>query len=106
MGFEMVNGFIDHLYTRLVITLNVAPPLITTIKKLSRHPLSLFQFTISSPAVPRQRLLTVEILQLYMLKSSLHRTKVEVALGLRFTPSQFVLAPSPLRLTIGDIFFN
>jgi hypothetical protein len=28
---------------------------------------------VSSPAVPRQRLLTVEIIQLHQLKSSLHR---------------------------------
>jgi hypothetical protein len=38
-----------------------------------RWKLSLFQHVVSSPAVPWQRLLTVEILQLRALKSSLHR---------------------------------
>jgi hypothetical protein len=53
----------DHLYTQdselQVIT---APPLIT-VRKLQQHPLSLFQPLISSPAVPWQRLLIMEIPQ-------------------------------------------
>jgi hypothetical protein len=50
-----------------------APPLISTIHKSPQHPLSFFQPAVSSPVVPWQRLLTVEILQLHELKSSLHR---------------------------------
>jgi hypothetical protein len=49
-----------------------APPLISTIHKSPQHPLSLFQPAMSSPAVPWQRLLTVEILQLHPLRFPLH----------------------------------
>jgi hypothetical protein len=47
-----------------------APPLISTIHKSQQHPLSLFQPAVSSPAVPWQRLLTVDILQLHALRST------------------------------------
>jgi hypothetical protein len=67
-----VNGFIDHSYTRLGNT-NTAPPPISTIHKSPQHSLSLFQPAVSSRAVPWQRLLTVEILQLHTLKSTLHK---------------------------------
>jgi hypothetical protein len=50
-----------------------APPLISTIHKLPQHPLSLFHSVMSLPAVPWQRHLTVEILQLHAHKSSIHR---------------------------------
>jgi hypothetical protein len=50
-----------------------APSIISTIHKSPQHPLSLFQPSVSSSAIPWQRLLTVEILQLQALKSSLHR---------------------------------
>jgi hypothetical protein len=50
-----------------------APPLRSTIHKSPQHPLSLFQSAVSSPAVPWQRLLRVEILQLHTLNSSLQR---------------------------------
>jgi hypothetical protein len=45
----------------------------STIDKSPQHTLSLFQPAVSSPAVPWQRLVTVEILQLHALKSFLHR---------------------------------
>jgi hypothetical protein len=50
-----------------------APPLISTIHKSPQHPLSIFRPAVSSPAVPWQRLLIVEIVHLHALKSSLHR---------------------------------
>jgi hypothetical protein len=49
-----------------------APPLISTIHR-SQHPLRIFQPAVSSPAIPWQRLLTVEIIQLHALRTSLHR---------------------------------
>jgi hypothetical protein len=49
------------------------PPLTSIIHKLPQHPLSLFQPAVSSVAVPCQRLLTVQILQLHALKFFLHR---------------------------------
>jgi hypothetical protein len=55
-------------YTRdLELQAIIAPSLISTLYKSSQH-----QPAMSSPAVPWQRLLTVEILQLHTLKSSLH----------------------------------
>jgi hypothetical protein len=41
-----------------------APPLISAIHKSLQHPLSIFQPAMSSTAVPWQRLLTLDILQL------------------------------------------
>jgi hypothetical protein len=67
------NGFIDHLYTRLGTTSNYSTTSISTIHKSLQHPLRLFQPAVSSPAIPWQQLLTVEILQLHAFKSSLHR---------------------------------
>jgi hypothetical protein len=49
-----------------------APPLITTIHKSPQHPLSLLQPVVSSPAVPWQRLLTVEILKHHAPRFNLH----------------------------------
>jgi hypothetical protein len=48
------------------------PSLIYTIHKLPQLQLSLFQPAVSSQAVPWQRLLTVDILQLHALTSSLN----------------------------------
>jgi hypothetical protein len=50
-----------------------APPLISTIHKSPQKLLSLFGPSVSSPALPWQRLLTVDVLQLLAPKSSLHR---------------------------------
>jgi hypothetical protein len=49
-----------------------APPPISTIRISPQHPLSLFQPAVSSLAIPWQRLLTVEILQLHVLRFCLH----------------------------------
>jgi hypothetical protein len=65
-----------------VITL---PPLISTIHKWPQHLLSLFQPAVSSPFIPLQLLLRVEILQLPMLRSFLHwlqyRTACQLSLS-------------------------
>jgi hypothetical protein len=53
-----------------------APPLISTIHKSPQHQLNILQPTVSSPTVPWQRLLTVEILQLHALNSCLHGTEL------------------------------
>jgi hypothetical protein len=49
-----------------------ALPSIPTIHKSTKHTLSLFQYAVSSPTVPWQRLLTVEIIHLYALRFCLH----------------------------------
>jgi hypothetical protein len=48
----------------LAVQIIRAPPLTSTIHKSLQRPLSIFQPAVSSPAVPWQQLLTVEILQL------------------------------------------
>jgi hypothetical protein len=58
-----------------------APPLISTIHKSPQHLLSLFQPAVSSSAIPWQRFLTVEILQLHALRSSIHRLRVSVGVS-------------------------
>jgi hypothetical protein len=68
-----------------------APPLISTIHKSPQHPLSfLFHPTVSSQAVPWQRLLTVEIFQLHALRSFLHRLPQRTGL---VAPIIFVITP-------------
>jgi hypothetical protein len=61
-----------YTHDSLVKVITVSP-LISTIHKSPQGPLSLFKSAMSSPAVPWQWLLTVEILQLDALKSFLHR---------------------------------
>jgi hypothetical protein len=69
----LVNGFIDYLHTRLGTTSNYSVTANLHNSQITTAPAKLFQTAVSSPAVPWQRLLTVEILQLHALKSSLHR---------------------------------
>jgi hypothetical protein len=64
--YGLVNRFIDHLYTRLGITSNLQNSQITT---APANPI--FQPAVSSIAVPYQRFLTLEILQLPALMSLL-----------------------------------
>jgi hypothetical protein len=70
----------------------IAPPLISTTHKSSQHPLSLFQHAVSSPAVPWQRLLIVEILQLRSLMFSLHILPYRTDL---VAPVVFLIIPRP-----------
>jgi hypothetical protein len=60
------------------------PPLISTIHKSPQHLLSLFQPAISSLAVPLQRLLTLQIIQLHALRSSLHSLLCRTELSTNF----------------------
>jgi hypothetical protein len=76
MGVILDGAWIgDSIYEPLTHSqlVSTAPPLISTIHKSPQHPLSLFKPAVFSPAVPWQRLLTVEIPQLHALKSCLHR---------------------------------
>jgi hypothetical protein len=74
-----INGILDwilDLLTTCTQSLELqavtGPSVIPTIAKSPQNPLNLFQPVVSSRAVPWQWLLTVEILQLHMLKSSLN----------------------------------
>jgi hypothetical protein len=88
--------------------------------QITTAPAKRFSSLLPSPAIPRQRLLTLEILQLPALRSSLlwlaYRTacqlsslesgsESELLYDWRFTASQFVFATSPLRLTTSNSFF-
>jgi hypothetical protein len=67
MRFGLVNGVVDHLYySNYSATANLHNSQITT---AAAKP---FSSLLSSPAISWQQLLTVEILQLHMLRSCLH----------------------------------
>jgi hypothetical protein len=89
-----MNGFIAHLYTWFGTKAVTVPPLISTIHKSPQHPPSLFQPAVSSPAVPWQRLLAAEILQLHALKFSHHRFRTDLV-----APIVFLITPlhGPIR---------
>jgi hypothetical protein len=72
-GFDI--GFIDHLEIQAVTAL----PLISTLYSSPQHLLSLLQPAVSSPDVPWQRLLKVEILELPALRSFLRRLSFRTA---------------------------
>jgi hypothetical protein len=78
-----VDGFIDHLYTRLVGTSDYGAT--AKLHKSQQHPLSLFQLAVSSSAVLWQRRLTVEIIQLHALTAfqAGHRLTTELTIGQR-----------------------
>jgi hypothetical protein len=65
---DLLTTYIYHSELQVI----TVPPLISKTHKSPQHPLSLFQRAVCSPAVPWQRLLTVEILQLNALRSYLH----------------------------------
>jgi hypothetical protein len=69
------------------------PLLIATVHKSPQHPLSLFQPAVSLPAVPLQRLLTVEFLQLHALKSSLNGGPFKLPLFLTHSCTELTKFP-------------
>jgi hypothetical protein len=83
-GFWIVYRIYWPLMHTTQLQVITAPPLISRIHESPQHSLSLFQPAVSSSAVPCQRLLTVEILQLHALKSSLHRLRTELTWSSNF----------------------
>jgi hypothetical protein len=87
-GFGLVNGFIDHLYSRLGNTSNYSATANLHNSHITIAPAKPFQPAVSSSAIPWQRLLTVEILQLHALRSYLHslpcRTAKQLTLSLAY----------------------
>jgi hypothetical protein len=72
-GTGLVNVFIDHLYIRHVSTGNYSATDSLHNSQITTAPATFFfQPAVSLPAVPWQRFLTVEILQLHELRPSLH----------------------------------
>jgi hypothetical protein len=119
-----VTRFTDHLCTQLVSTSNYSA--IVNLHTLQiTAPNTLFQSAEPSLVVSWQRLLTVEILQLHAVTSLLsgeypitelsthslpYRTASQIQSQSYFTAGglqhQFVLAPTPLRLTNRDFLFS
>jgi hypothetical protein len=67
--YELVNGFIDHLHTALETTSNISVSANLNTSQITTAPAKPFSSLLSSSAVPWQRLLRVEILQLPALRS-------------------------------------
>jgi hypothetical protein len=63
-GFGMDTGFIGHLHTRLGITSYYSTTANLHNSQITTTPAKPFPPAVSSPAVPWQRLLTLEIFQL------------------------------------------
>jgi hypothetical protein len=84
---ECIDWQIVH--NDFVLRAITAPPLITINDKSPQHPLSLFQPAVSSPAVPWQHLVTVEIFQLHMLTPfrAGRRLTIELSSILSLAPS-------------------
>jgi hypothetical protein len=74
---DWMFGFIVLIHSRVVTTM--IPLLISTIHSSPQHPLSFFQPAVFSPAVPWQRHLIVEILQLPALRSFFRRLSFRTA---------------------------
>jgi hypothetical protein len=102
-GMDLLTVY-THVWELQAITV---PPLISTVHKSPQHLLSLFQPAVSSPAVPWQLLLTVEILQLNALKSSRHRlpyrTDESLTLSLSYNISRSLLRNGSARNNISSL---
>jgi hypothetical protein len=72
-GYGLVNEFTDHLHTRLGITRNYSASINFHNSQITTVPSKFLQPAMSSSAIPWQRLLTMEILQLHALSFCLHR---------------------------------
>jgi hypothetical protein len=78
------NRFTDHLYIQLKTTSNYST---TANLHTSQITTAFFHPAVSSAAVPWQRLLTVEILQLHTLRFSLHSLPCRTQLNSQLTLS-------------------
>jgi hypothetical protein len=68
--------------------------LTTLIHKSPQHPLNLIQPAVFSPAIPQQRLLTMEILQFHALKQFLHNLPCRIQLSTNWVaPFIFKITP-------------
>jgi hypothetical protein len=70
---------------------------ISTLYKSPQHPLILFCPAVCSPALPRQRLLTMEILQLHALRLYLHNLPYRTSYQLKYSA---VFSEPPLRNSV------
>jgi hypothetical protein len=88
-GMECITTFIEHLYTQLVTTSNYnAIADLHTLQITTAHA-KYFPACCALPAVPWQRLLTPEILQLPALRSFLRRLSYRTACQL-FPPESSI----------------
>jgi hypothetical protein len=96
-GYWLVIGFIDYLCTPLGTTSNYSHIANLLNLQITRVPTNPFSSMLSSPAVPWQLLLTVEILQLhafrFYLHSLRHRTPLDWQLCNSTADSQLTGSP-------------
>jgi hypothetical protein len=89
-----VNGFIDHSYTPFGTTSNYRAIADFSTLQITTAPVKpFFQPAVSSAAVPWQRLLTVEILQLHALRFYLHSLPCRTQLSSNCLPTDNCVAP-------------
>jgi hypothetical protein len=110
-----MNLLTTYTYDSELQELTTLSLIYTLYKSLQRLP-SLLQPAVSSPAIPWQQLLSVEILQLHMLRFYLHslscrtllnslsKSKAKLLCTWQFTTNQFVLVSGPLSL-MTRVFF-
>jgi hypothetical protein len=98
-----VNGFIDRLHTRLGITVNYSATADLYNSQITIATAKPFSSLVSSPAVPWQRLLTVEIPQLHVLKSFLHTLPYRTHQPLTFCPLLITSRQGPHRQHLSSI---
>jgi hypothetical protein len=72
---------VDHLYTKLETASNYCAAANLLNSQITAAPVKLFQPAISSPAVPWQRLLTVEILSFTIVGSIFTASRAELSLN-------------------------
>jgi hypothetical protein len=100
-----MNGFIDHLCTPLGTTGNYSATANLHTLQITTAPAKLFHPAMPSSAVPWQRLLTVEILQLPALRSYLHSLPCSTQLSTenwQLTPRLTTISHQPPSLLSRD----
>jgi hypothetical protein len=85
---RILNSILDLLTTYTHLQALTTVSLISTLHKSRQHPLSLLQPAVSSPAVPWQRFLTVEILQFHAIRFYLRSLpcRTQLSAESRLTP--------------------
>jgi hypothetical protein len=94
---DLLTNYTPHSELQVI----TAPPLISTVHKSPQHPLSLYQPAVSSPTVPCQRLLTVEILQFHAHRFYLHSLPCRAQLNWLPSQSQSHIATDGQSVSLG-----
>jgi hypothetical protein len=101
---DLLTSYKHHSELQALVTL----PLISTLHKSTQHLLSLFQAAVSSPAVPWQWFLSVEVLQLHALRTSCHSCPCRILANCQLSDSAIYSQPpwkSSTELVAPILFF-